>query len=101
MHLFTFDQNSDLDFDFNSICLHFDYTNTAFTFRRIGNGQLNSAKEKFEETQRKNYETYMRNIQIQRQREEQLRRQEEYRRQNNPTFMEKVSDILNPMKWIG
>ena len=67
----------------------------------MGNDQLNSAKEKFEETQRKNYENYMRTLQLQRQRDEQLRRQEEFRRQNNPTFIEKVSDILNPTKWFG
>ena len=44
---------------------HLKWSDGCHHFRRksMEDGQLESAKEKFQETQRKNYENYLRNLQ--------------------------------------
>ena len=57
--------------------------------RRTDDMELEDAIAQYQETQRQQLL------------QKQLMMQEAMRRQNQKTFMEKVTDILNPFKWFG
>ena len=60
----------------------------------LGNPDLTAARAQYEENQRVAFENY--------QKQQRLKvQQEAWRRKNRPTFMEKVTDILDVRTWFG
>ena len=60
----------------------------------LGNQDLTAARAQYEENQRVAYENYQKHQRL-------MVQQEAWRRKNQPTFMEKVTDILDVRTWFG
>ena len=60
----------------------------------LGNQDMTAARAQYEENQRVAYENYQKHQRL-------MVQQEAWRRKNQPTFMEKVTDILDVRTWFG